>query len=356
MTRISIQGIGVVGGFGCGIQALRAAALEGSCRPGSLDVPTGQGLVSIPAFRADSRPLEELMAPRLLRRVDALSRMGLLAARLALTDAGLAPAAHDGLGVIVASGFGATATTYALLDSMIQDGDPCTSPTHFAGSLHCSATGLIAMTLGATGPNLTVSQFGLSVASALLTARQWLLDGRATRVLFGAMDELSDLTGYDWFRRHDPAVTGPMRPLSGVEASAVPGEGAAFFLLERGESSRPGYCTLESVVTGSGCQPKPAQELLILGADGRRDADYLAASAGAQVACYTPLYGCMPAGPAFDLAMAALILKEGQVFATPSDPGGFRVAPAGPLEAERVSCLALTEAEEFGRIDLQRPR
>ena len=35
---------------------------------------------------------------------------------------------------------------------------------------------------------------------ALLTARQWLLDGRVERVLFGALDELSDLTGYLWYR------------------------------------------------------------------------------------------------------------------------------------------------------------
>lgn len=122
-------------------------------------MPTGVGPVELEAFKADTCPLEKLVSARVLRRMDHFTKMGLLGAHLALADAGLEAAGQEGLGVIIASGYGATTTTYALLDSLIHDGDACTSPTHFANSLHNACAANMAIVLGTTGPNLTVSQF-----------------------------------------------------------------------------------------------------------------------------------------------------------------------------------------------------
>jgi hypothetical protein len=66
----------------------------------------------------------------------------------------------------------------------------------------------------------------------------------------------------------------------------------------------------------------------------------------------------MPAGPAFDLAAAALILKEGRVF--PSPGGVFRDFPATvpgggePVGADRISCLTLAGDEAYGLTTLGR--
>ena len=60
----------------------------------------------------------------------------------------------------------------------------------------------------------------------------------------------------------------------------------------------------------------------------------------------------MPAGPAFDLAAAALILKGGRVF--PSPDAVYRDFPATvpvggePVGADRVSCLTLAGDEADG--------
>jgi 3-oxoacyl-[acyl-carrier-protein] synthase II len=284
--------------------------------------------------------------------------MGLLGAHLALADAGLGASGLDGLGVIMASGYGATATTYALLDTIIADGDACSSPTHFSSSLHNACPANIAIQLGATGPNLTVSQFDLSVPSALLTARQWLLDGRVDRVLFGAVDELSDLIGYHWYRQRGPAGSGPMEPLRTREETAIPGEGAAFLVLSRGMEDRPGYCTVDAVSLGRGPAPS-GSELLVVNADGRLEqgARYAALPEGTRLACFTPLYGSLPASPAFDLVVSALMLKEGRVFTSPGATGcdfPARVAPAGPLESSRITCLTLAETDGCGWVDLGR--
>ena len=371
MTRIKVQGIGVVGGFGTGVGDLVQALTTGQSPRSVLTVPTGTGPVDLSAFRADTTLLKDFVPARALRRMDQFTKMGLLAAHLALADAGLRSegdeaSGHDGLGVIIASGFGATTTTFALLDSIINDGDVCTSPTHFANSLHNACSANISIGLGATGPNLTVSQFDLSVPSALLTARQWLLDGRVDRVLFGAVDELSDLIGYSWYRKRGMTSSDPMCPLLTGAETAIPGEGAAFMVLSRVAEERPGYCTLEDVTTGrclhqwqdhspDRIHAHPA--LLVVGADGRRElgARYAAMAEASRIACYTPLYGSMPAAPAFDLAAAALMLKNGQVFST---PGASRcdfpaaVSPAGPLGKARITLLTLAEEEGYGLVEL----
>ena len=73
---------------------------------------------------------------------------------------------------------------------------------YFANSVHNSLATNISLLLGATGPNSTVSQFHLSVPAALQTAWLWLAEGRVHRVLFGAVDELSELIAYAFYREY----------------------------------------------------------------------------------------------------------------------------------------------------------
>ena len=363
MDRIVIEGIGGIGGFGCGVSDLTRALTGSACSPGTLALPTGSGTVTIPAFRADVSRLEEFIPARTLRRIDHFSRLGLLGSYLALADADLPEAERSRLGIIIASGYGATGMTFAFLKSLIEDGDVCASPTCFASSVHNSAAAHISIQLGAKGPNLTVSDYHMSVPSALATARIWLAEERVRRVLFGAIDELSDLIGYIRYRTRDALTAASMTPLQTEMETSIPGEGAAFLLLAREGAARGGYCTLDASTTGSlpvpgGPFPEPG--LLVLGADGCRASGrrYAAVARNARVACYTSLYGSMPAGPAFDLAAAALILKGGRVF--PS-PGAVSIdfpatVPAGgdPVGADRISCLTLSGDDTYGLTTLGR--
>jgi len=286
--RIAIEGVGVVGGFGCGIHHLSRALTGGACSPGTLALSTGSGPVTIPAFRADVSRLEEFIPARTLRRIDHFSRLGLLGSHLALLDAELPEAERPRLGIILASGYGATGITYAFLKSFINDGDICASPTYFANSVHNSAAAHISILLGTRGPSLTVSQFDLSVPSALTGVREWLLEGRVDRVLFGAVEELSELIGYAWYRQRG-APRMPMTPLWTEKETAIPAEGAAFLLFARTEEARAGYCTLETAITGSHANsgfPLPGAGLLLLGADGRRETGrrYAALAENARIA------------------------------------------------------------------------
>lgn len=353
--RIVLEGIGVVGGFGCGISDLSRALCGNVAPPGTLTLSTGSGPIGFPAFLADTSRLKEFVPARTLRRIDHFSRLALLGSFLALADAGLDGTGHDRLGVIVASGYGATGITDAFLKSFINDGDICASPTHFANSVHNSAAANISILLGARGPSLTVSQFDLSVPSALTSARLWLLEGRVDRILFGAVEELSELVGYAWHRRRGGEPhSASMTPLRTGEETAIPAEGAAFLLFSRAEGVGEGYCTLDASITGSHANagfPLPDSGPLVLGADGRRESGrrYAEVARNARVACYTPVYGSMAAGPAFDIAAAALILKGGRFFPSPAAACDFPATiPAGaePFDGAQLSCLTLSGMDE----------
>ena len=355
--RMAVKGIGVTGGFGSGVADLKAALKGGVSRIDALTVPSAQGPMQIPAFRAATERLDDFVPRRAQRRIDQYSKMGLLGAYLALSDAGLLGTDLSRLGVVVASGYGATATTFAFLDSIIGDGDICASPTHFANSVHNSAAANISIMLGAKGPSLTVSQFDMSVPSALLSARQWLEEGRVDAVLFGAIDELSDLVGYLWLRQRGPQRDLAVSPLKTGEESSIIGEGAAFLVLTRADGG-PAYCAIDSIEMGSIYQGElsvPGDALLVLGADGRRElgARYQAAvPAHSRVACYAHLYGSMPAAAGFDLACAALVLQNGAAFPIPGAAGCDMQGSAVALETDRIRALRLAGLHEYSTIDL----
>jgi 3-oxoacyl-[acyl-carrier-protein] synthase II len=362
--RITVQGIGVVGGFGAGREMFRQALLSGCSTVTGFPLANCGMPLELPAFRADTERLKDFVPLRALRRIDHFSRLGLLGAYLALEDAGVrAEGNQERLGVIVATGYGATGIIFAFQDSFINNGDICASPTYFANSVHNSAAANISILLGATGPSSTVSQFHLSVPSALQTACLWLSEGRVDRVLFGAVDELSELIAYYWYRQRGIASAAGMTPLLTGSESAIPGEGAAFMLLSRKDEAQQGYCLLDRVTTGRHLKSYPvdsASELQIIGADGRKEygTDYAALAAGSRLRCFTSLYGSSPVAPAFDLAAAALMLKDGTTFATPESAGcdfPATVVAGGELRAaDQVTCLTLAEDNGFGLVTLKR--
>ena len=322
-----IQGIGVLGGFGCGIEALKTALIDREYRTQSVSIKTAQGPREMAVFLADTVKLDDFLSKKALRRVDHFSKMALLGSYLALEDAGQLEGDRQRMGMIIATGYGASRTTFAFLDSFINDGDQLSSPTHFSNSVHNAALAQVSMLLNITGPGLTVSQFEMSVPSALFTAGHWLEQGRVDSVLFGAVDEYCDVLGYCWHRFFGETVGGvqDMNPMAFHLQSAIPGEGAAFFLLTRAEEgSQSPYGFIGDVEMGRygrGPVGSAGRDLaissvpMVINAAGVIMNDCLPEQAS--MACYTPLYGSLPVGPAFDLAIAALSIKNKKVFPSP---------------------------------------
>jgi 3-oxoacyl-[acyl-carrier-protein] synthase II len=348
---MTVEGIGSVGAFGAGIKALVTAAGDGT-RPGlptveatPAEAADGKETRQLSVYRASTEGLEEFFEKRELRRIDHYSKMALLAASLALKDAERFGERQGTTGIIVATGYGPHRTTFAFLDSFLKEGNAFASPTQFASSVHNAAAAYAGILLKERGPSLTVSQFEMSVSSALLTAWCWLAEERVDRVLLGAIDEYSDVLGYCWetyFGVPGPGQT-EISPLDFDRQSAIPGEGSVFLVLSRDKSRMRHGC-----ITGvdMGFLDRTTLDLsgrntLFIGADGHREtgASYRTLVAGRKnLVCHTPAYGSLPTGQAFDVAIAAH-----QIGAGTNDRLAVRTA---------AQCLKLGRNGEFGLVAL----
>ncbi len=374
--KIAISGVGCVGGFGCGHADFGAALQQGYANAQEEDKahPTsadgGGGAAFLPALLANTERLTDFVARRELRRIDHYARMALLGGYLAMDDAGGPPATGERLGVIVASGYGATTTTFNFLDSVIENGDSYASPTNFSNSVHNVAAAYLSIQLQALGPSLTVSQFELSMCSALHSAVCWLEQGRVDKVLIGGVDERNAvLNDYCWQRSlaRDAAMSriSHMAPFDFSQPSAIAGEGAAFLLLSKDDDNTPyGYITgldsgrrehlqlgVDAAGDGKNC------DLLVLGADGQlATAGFYAQlveaqSTGPALACpivsCAPCYGSLPIGQAFDLIAAALMLRDQRAYGVPA------LANQGVYSTiDNITAVKLAADGQFGQVTL----
>ncbi len=358
---MNIMGIGVVGGFGCGIESL-ADCLNSGSLPKTCNQTASDSDYFYPSYIADTSCLTEFVSKRELRRIDHFSQLALTGAFLSLKDAGIDKLESKETGLIICSGYGSSRTTFSFLDSLIDYGDQCASPTLFSNSVHNSAAGNISIFLNLSGPSLTVSQFELSVHSALISASIWLNEGRVDQILFGAVDETCDVLKYCYNgffgKRGDISLT----PLSPLYQSAIPGEGAVFLLLSKDKPSTKNYGYIDLVQTGSTHEIRkyiPADSYYIVNADGHMECDSLYAEIipeGSAISCFTPVYGSMPTGPAFDLATAAICFSKGRIFPSTDavkDASYFQVNKNGnPVNKKNISCIKAGRHGESGIINI----
>jgi 3-oxoacyl-[acyl-carrier-protein] synthase II len=305
-----ISGIGLVGGFGLGKEALLDALRNGGKPNGTVSVANPSGQRCLPAYQVDVSGVGRFVSAAAMRRMNRFAKLAVLGASLALEDAGWPiPVKRKDVGLVIASGYGASKSTFDFLDSMIDDNGSYPSPTLFSNSVHSSAASHLGIILELEGPCLTVSQFEMSPISALLTARSWLVEGRVEAVLFGVVEEICPVLGYCYDRFFGAGAYGPIEPFAWERQTAIMGEGAAFLLLKCGDpDSRYGHID-RLLWTQSRNFAVPAGSLLVLGADGHTCCaeDYRRLSEGVvSRTAYTPLYGSMPGGQAFDVAIAAI--------------------------------------------------
>jgi hypothetical protein len=168
------------------------------------------------------------------RRLDRLSCWALVAASLALQDAGLDLDAMDRsrVAVLFASGFGCLELTESFYRSAALNGwsgtDPITFPETLANAPACH----VALFHGLRGPNLTLGGENFAAEIALLRAASLLRHGQADRAIVIAGDALSPAV-YQWYE-----TAGLLSPACFVSdppartASFVPSEGVAAVLLE----------------------------------------------------------------------------------------------------------------------------
>ena len=138
--------------------------------------------------------LKDLLPSKNLRRTDDLTKLSLYCAAKVLLSQNIdLEIDKEDIGLIIATPSGPIKQVCAFMDSIIDDGEILASPLSFSYSVHNAIEAQISALLNFKGPCLTISQGAQSFFSASISAKSWLLDGRCSAVLLGAVDETNPI-------------------------------------------------------------------------------------------------------------------------------------------------------------------
>jgi 3-oxoacyl-[acyl-carrier-protein] synthase II len=239
---VVITGLGTVGPHGPGAEALAAGLAEGRTAFSPVDLSQGfhrAGSARM-AGNVEAEALWGWLDRDRSRRMSLASRMAVVAARMALQDAGLERAELAGRDVPVCLGspFGPNRISAKLLDQMRAGGPLSVSPLLFMESVANALAGQVALEFRLRGPNVTVVQ---REASGLLAVAEALNHMRASGcelALVGAADEFGPVT-HAMLDRFEALSRGPTgecgRAFDAARDGFVVSEGATVLVLERAE-------------------------------------------------------------------------------------------------------------------------
>jgi hypothetical protein len=135
---------------------------------------------------------EDFIQPNRLRRMDPLSVRAVVAAWLAVRDAGLTGDLGD-LGIAFGTVLGCQETTLRYAQKLVEQGAYFTNPIDFPDSIDGAPAAHIALELGLQGPSTTLVSGVLSGEHAVAHAAAAIQAGHAPRMLAGSGDEVTSL-------------------------------------------------------------------------------------------------------------------------------------------------------------------
>jgi len=199
---VVITGVGVVSAAVTGDSAALGAFLAAPRATADLALP-----VSAPGALVD---------PTEARRLSRVCQLTIGAARLALRESGIDPAA--GLGLVVGTEFGDLASTHAFADGFLERGPGGLSALLFPNTVMNTMVATTAIAVGARELALTLNTPTVAGELAVARAAAAVAAGRVPAVLAGGVDELDSVVE---------------RELAGLGLDGDRrGEGAAFLVLE----------------------------------------------------------------------------------------------------------------------------
>jgi 3-oxoacyl-[acyl-carrier-protein] synthase II len=174
----------------------------------------------------------EFLSPKERKRVDRLGVFSVIAAKLALQDAGLDVNDDNRarIGAIIGTGVGPMESMEQFSAPVFDEGPGAANPAVFPNTVYNAAGGQVAMQTGAIGVASTVTAGHAAGASAMTYAFDLAAAGKADAVLCLATDTLTDavLDGY-----RDLGVLTTAEPGSESSDGFALAEGSVGLLLER---------------------------------------------------------------------------------------------------------------------------
>ncbi|MEW2069505.1 beta-ketoacyl-[acyl-carrier-protein] synthase family protein [Streptomyces sp. NPDC007346] len=204
--------------------------------------------------------LDDAVGGRTAFRMGRYVKLAVLAAREAVTDAGLDPARWDGarVAVVVGTSSGGSAGLTDQAVALERRGPEATSPSGILLTIPSMPAAEIAIQMKATGPSLAPCTACSSGVTALSVARDMLALGRCDIAIAGATESTVFPIAMTGFARSGAAAPGDgdparlCRPFAADRAGLVMGEGAAIMVLERAADARARGAAPRALLAGAG--------------------------------------------------------------------------------------------------------
>jgi 3-oxoacyl-[acyl-carrier-protein] synthase II len=234
----AITGVGVVSPLGVGRPAFFDAVLAG-VRPAAKD-----GHLGVPDFDA-----AKYLGDKGLRSLDRLTKLLVVAARLALHDAGLkrdgawVALAPEEAGLVVSNAYGSLEATTELDRVATLEDARYINPSRFPLTVSNSAAGYASIWEELRALNVSVSDGNCGALDASACADVMLEQGRAKMLLVGGAEAMSEalLLAFQKLGAED-----------GSDGRAFLGEGAALMTLEAPEAAKARAASVLGEVVGYG--------------------------------------------------------------------------------------------------------
>lgn len=258
--RVAITGLGTITPLGHDVQSTWQALTEGRSGGGRISLFDPSNLKAQIAAEVKNFDPTQYFEPKEARRLDRYVQFALVAAGQALKDSGLEITAQNAerVGVVYGTGIGGIGTLLKEHDVMLAKGPGRVGPFFVPMMLADTAPGLIAITHGCKGPNMSVSSACASSANAMGEALNMVRYGRADAIVVGGAEAgllplavagfavMQALTT----RNDDPEHAS--RPFDAQRDGFLPAEGGGAMVLESLEHAKARGARIYAELAGYG--------------------------------------------------------------------------------------------------------
>jgi len=238
---IVATGLGAITPLGLDVPSTWQALTEGRSGVGRITLFDPSDIKAQIAAEVKNYNPTDYFPAKEARRYDRYIQFALIAADEAVKDSGLEITSEnaDRIGVVSGTGIGGIGTLIQEYEVMQAKGPKRVSPFFIPMILADTAPGLIAIKHGAKGPNMIITSACASSANAIGEALRMIRSGDADAIIVGGSEAsvfLLALAGFSTMqatsrRNHDPEHA--CRPFDADRDGFLPGEGAAFIVIER---------------------------------------------------------------------------------------------------------------------------
>ncbi len=228
-----ITGLGTVSGLGIGASPFWDSLTAGRTAIQSLSPPIENTKISLGARIPGYDPEHHFSAEE-LTLLDRFSQLAVIAAREAISDAGLEDngAVIESAAAIIGSGCGGKHTDEDTYNALYKQQKKRVHPLTIPRGMPSAAACMVSMLLGIRGPSFAIASACASGSHAIIQGCMMIQSGMAEVVLVGASDApftLGLLKSWDAMR---VATTDTCRPFCADRSGIVLGEGAGMLVLE----------------------------------------------------------------------------------------------------------------------------